>query len=94
MITRETTQHIANLARINLSEEEQTKLTRNLEDILTYISKLERLDITAIEPTSHVLPLKNVFREDVVAASLPQQDALSTAITQQDGAFTVPQVVE
>ena len=94
MITKETAQNIASLARINLSEADLTALTNDLEAILKYIAKLENLDISDVVPTSHVLPLKNVFREDRVVPALTQAEAVKIAVTQQDGAFTVPQVIE
>ncbi|MFA5261972.1 MAG: Asp-tRNA(Asn)/Glu-tRNA(Gln) amidotransferase subunit GatC [Candidatus Omnitrophota bacterium] len=94
MITKNTVQAIASLARMNLTDDELTALTQDLEAILNYIAKLEKLDARDIAPTSHVLPLKNVFREDRVDPSLTQAEAVRIAITQQDGAFTVPQVIE
>ena len=94
MISQNTVQTIASLARMNLSDDELKALTKDLESILAYIATLETLDTTAVLPTSHVLPLKNVFRDDRVVPSLPQADALRIALTQQDGAFTVPQVIE
>ena len=94
MITEVSVQTIASLARMNLSDAELTNLTKDLEAILRYIAKLEKLDTASVAPTSHVLPLKNVFREDRVVPSLTQAEALQIAVTQQDGAFTVPQVVE
>ncbi len=94
MITRNTVQTIASLARMKLTNAELTTLTQDLEAILDYIAKLEKLDTSAVLPTSHVLPIQNVYREDRVAPSLSQAEALQIAITQQEGAFTVPQVIE
>ncbi|HOY09495.1 MAG TPA: Asp-tRNA(Asn)/Glu-tRNA(Gln) amidotransferase subunit GatC [Candidatus Omnitrophota bacterium] len=94
MITKNTIQTIASLARMNLPDAELTALTHDLEAILNYIAKLEKLDTSAVTPTSHVLPLQNVFREDRVVPSLTQAEAVQMAITQKDGAFTVPQVIE
>lgn len=94
MITPNDVKYIAGLARIHLREEEVLRLTGNLEDILHYIAKLEKLDVTNIEPTSHALSLQNVFRTDEVKPSLTQKDALSIAPAQQNGSFKVPLVIE
>ncbi len=94
MITSDTARYIAGLARIHLREDEIKRLTGNLEDILQYIAKLEKIDISGVEPTSHVLPLHDVFRKDEIKASLPQREALSIAVAQQNGSFKVPLVIE
>ena len=94
MITREDVKYIAGLARLYLKNDEIDSLTSNLEDILDYINKLEKLDVSNVEPTSHVLPLKNVYREDVVKPSLPQKEALEIAISEHKGSFKVPQIIE
>ncbi len=94
MITQKDVEYIAALARIHLRDDEVTKLTANLEDILGYIEKLKTLDVTNVEPTSHALALSNVFRPDIVKPSLSQADALKIAPQQHDGAFKVPQVIE
>ena len=87
-------EYIAHLARIQLESEEVSQLTKNLGDILHYITKLSSLDISKVEPTSHVLPLKNVYRDDIVKPSLPQKEALAIAPEQHNGFFKVPKVIE
>ena len=94
MITDKDVKYIASLARIHVSDDEAQSFTKNLEGILSYVKKLENLDISNVEPTSHVLPLKNVYREDVVQPSLTQQEALQIAVEQHKGAFKVPKVIE
>jgi len=94
MISEKDVQYVAGLARIHLSDEETTALTKNLEKILHYVEKLNALDVTGIQPTSHVLPLKNVTREDVVKPSLDQQTALQIAVEKDKGSFKVPKVIE
>ena len=94
MITKKDVEYIAGLARIHLKEDEIVKLTSNLEGILGYVEKLSTLDVTNVEPTSHALPVKNVFRQDIVKPSFSQEDALKIAPQQHDGAFKVPQVIE
>lgn len=94
MITKKDVEYIAGLARIHLKDDEIAKLTTNLEGILGYVEKLEKLDVTGVEPTSHALPLQNVFREDIVRPSLSQDNALKIAPQKHDGAFKVPQIIE
>lgn len=94
MLSKDTTKYIASLSRIHLEDQEVEYLTQNLGGILQYIEKLNKLDVQNIQPTSHVLPLKNVYREDEVKPSLSQADALKFSISQQNGFFKVPQVIE
>jgi len=86
--------NIANLARIHLQEDETRNLTKDLEKILCYIEKLAELDISDIQPTSHVLSMKNAFREDNIIKPLAQKDALQFCVEQKDGAFKVPKIIE
>jgi aspartyl-tRNA(Asn)/glutamyl-tRNA(Gln) amidotransferase subunit C len=93
-ITPETVKYIADLSRIALSDAELKSFATELAAILGYIAKLEQLDVQNVEPTSHALPLKNVYRADTLRPSLTQAEALSVAVAQQDGSFKVPQVIE
>ena len=93
-ITEKDVRTIASLSRIYLRDEEIQRLTKDLEGILDYIAKLEKLDTSLVEPTSHVLPLRNVFREDVFKESLGQKDVLKIAVEQTQGSFKVPKVIE
>ena len=94
MITKNDVAYIASLSRIHLKEEETEKLTKNLGDILHYVDKLEKLDVSSVAPTFHVLPIKNVFREDSIRPSLPQKDVLKFSVSHTSGSFKVPQVIE
>ncbi len=94
MITKKDVEYIAGLARIHLTEVEIEKLTTNLGGILGYVEQLKKLDVTNVEPTSHALPVQNVFRPDIVKPSLTQDEALRIAPQKHDGAFKVPQVIE
>ena len=94
MISKKDVQYVAGLARIHLKDEEVDHLTKDLENILHYIDKLNTLDVAEVQPTSHVLPLKNVHREDKVRPSLTQQETLKISVEQQDGSFKVPKVLE
>ena len=94
MITKKDVQYIAHLSRIHLDEKEVEGLTKSLEDILQYIEKLSILNVDNVKPTSHVLPLKNVFRSDAVKKSLAQDDVMKMALESEKGSFKVPQVIE
>jgi aspartyl-tRNA(Asn)/glutamyl-tRNA(Gln) amidotransferase subunit C len=93
-ITKDDVHHIAGLARIWINEQELERYTKNLEDILHYVAKLEQPDITGIEPTSHVLPLKDIYRPDTVRPSFSQEEATQIAVAKQNGSFKVPPVIE
>ena len=94
MISEKDVKYVAGLARIHLKDEEIDRLTKDLEKILDYINKLDTLDVADVQPTSHVLPLKNVYREDKVRPSLTQQEALKISVERQEGFFKVPKVIE
>lgn len=94
MISNKDVQHIAGLARIHLRDEEIQPLAQDLEQILNYIATLNELDVTEVEPTSHVFPLKNVMRADEPQPSFTQEEALSFAVDKAQGAFKVPKVIE
>lgn len=93
-ITKQEVDHVAKLARLELSEQEQEKFTDQLSNILTYVEKLNELDTAGVEPTSHVLDIKNVMRNDVPAASLPQERALANAPDKAAGHYKVPKIIE
>ncbi len=93
-ITREEVEHVARLARLELTEEEKERMRAQLDSILQYMEKLNELDTTAVEPTSHVIPLVNVMREDELRPSLPQEEALANAPDRQDVFFRVPRIIE
>jgi aspartyl-tRNA(Asn)/glutamyl-tRNA(Gln) amidotransferase subunit C len=86
-------EHVAFLARLQLSPEEIETITRQLNDILLYMEKLSELETTGIQPTTHALHLSNAFREDRVAPSLPAEEALDLAPEQGCSAFVVPKVI-
>ena len=93
-ITKETVEYVANLARMHLEEQELEKMSKQLQGILDFIDKLKEVDISDIKPTSHILPIKNVFREDVLKESLPIDKVLANAPSKDDRFFTVPKVIE
>ncbi|MBA4602212.1 Asp-tRNA(Asn)/Glu-tRNA(Gln) amidotransferase subunit GatC [Thermoactinomyces mirandus] len=85
---------VAALARLKLSEQEADQFTSQLNDILEFANKLNELDTENVQPTSHVLPIHNVFREDEVRSSTDRDKALKNAPEQQDHMFYVPAVFE
>lgn len=92
-ISAEEVEHVAKLARLALSEGEKELYRNQLSDVLEHIKKIGEVDISEIEPTSHVMPLVNVFREDEVRPSLTAEEALSNAPWATKGAFKVPKIV-
>lgn len=94
MPSKEEVKYIGHLARIHLNDGEIELLAKNLEDILHYVEKLQKLNVKDVQPTSHVLPLKNVFREDAVKTSLKQEEVMKFSVAHHNGSFKVPQVIE
>lgn len=92
-ITPEEVRYVAKLARLSLSEAEVEKTTLQLDGILNYVEKLNELDTTSVQPTTHALEIRNAFREDEVRQSLPQQEALANAPVHNGEAFVVPRVI-
>lgn len=84
---------IAALSRLNLKPEERTKLTKDLEAILAYVDQLQEINTQKIEPTSHVLPLENVFRKDQVKPSQVRDQVLEHAPKREGKFFKVPKVI-
>ncbi|MBI5189892.1 MAG: Asp-tRNA(Asn)/Glu-tRNA(Gln) amidotransferase subunit GatC [Nitrospirae bacterium] len=93
-ITVDMVEKVAALGRLEYSAEENETLTRQLDGILTYVEKLNELDTTGVEPTSHVLPISNVFRDDVPRPSLSQDDALGNAPDRAGEFYRVPKIIE
>jgi len=93
-ISKQEIEHIASLARLSLSEEEKELFGSQLSSILDYMEKLNELDTRDIEPTSHVLPLSNVMRDDIPRPSIPREDALLNAPDHTDKFYRVPKIIE
>ncbi len=87
-------EYVAKLARIELTSAQKKKLGKQLKDILAYIEKLKQLKVDKVEPMSHVLPLKNVFRQDKARPSLALDKVLRNAPAKEKGSFSVPKVIE
>jgi aspartyl-tRNA(Asn)/glutamyl-tRNA(Gln) amidotransferase subunit C len=90
MIDREQVLHVARLARLELSEDEVTRMTGELSAILDHIEKISELDLDGVPPTSHVIDVPNALREDVPRPSLPREVALASAPAVDDDGFSVP----
>ncbi len=86
--------YVADLARIELTPEEEQCLGAQLGNILGYVEQLRAVDVSGIEPTSHAFPLVNVTRPDQCRPGLSTEDALRNAPLQSNGLFMVPKIVE
>lgn len=93
-ITKEEIEHIALLARLSLSEEEKELFGSQLSNVLDYMEKLNELDTKDTEPTSHVLSLSNVMRNDTLRPSILKDDALTNAPDHTDKFYRVPKIIE
>jgi len=90
VIEREQVLHVAKLSRLKLSDDEVGRLEGELSSILDHVDRLAEIDIEGVEPTSHVVPLENVLRDDVPRPSLDREVALDQAPDPHNGAFRVP----
>ena len=93
-LTLDEVSRVAFLARLELSDAEKERLTTDLNNILDQFARLQELDTTDVAPTSHSIPLQNVFREDSVLPSLPRDAATANAPEKRDGNFIVPQIMD
>ena len=85
---------VAKLARLKLTDEERETFGNQLEQILTHMEQLNRLDTTGVEPTSHAIPIHNAFREDETRPSVSQEEVLGIAHEPEEGYFRVPRIIE
>jgi aspartyl-tRNA(Asn)/glutamyl-tRNA(Gln) amidotransferase subunit C len=92
-LTREEVLHVAELARLSLKPEEIEVFTRQLNDILAYVEKLQELETGDVPPMTHAVPLFNAFREDAVSGGLSREAALDNAPAREEGAFLVPRII-
>ncbi|MDK2857370.1 MAG: aspartyl-tRNA(Asn)/glutamyl-tRNA(Gln) amidotransferase subunit [Verrucomicrobiota bacterium] len=84
--------YVANLARINLTEEEAELFQGQLNQVLKYVEQLNEPDISNVAPTAHAMPLVNVLRDDIPRASMDQDTAISNAPAARDGQILVPKI--
>ena len=87
-------EHVARLARLDLSAAEKERMRSELDGILAYIDKLRALDTRDVPPTSHAVPVTNVMRDDEERPSLPQEDMLANAPDRHRDLFRVPKIIE
>ena len=93
-LTQDEVEHVALLARLELTDEEKERFTEQLNSILEHFQALSEIDTTGVPPTSHVIEVQNVTRPDRVTPSLSPEEALSGAPDRVDDFFQVPRVVE
>lgn len=93
MLTKADVLKIAKLARLHLSDDEVAALAKELDGILEYVKQLEKIDVTSVEPTSHVHGVTNVFRNDVVSPHLPVSEALRNAPDSSGRFIRVPIII-
>ena len=89
-VTREEVLHIADLARLQIPEEEVSNMQETLESILNFANQIDTADTSNVKPTYHVLDLQNVLRDDVAVEGIPQEEALKNAKETENGQFKVP----
>lgn len=92
-ITKKDVEHVAHLARLEMSEQEAETFTKHLDSILNFATKLNELDTENVQPTSHVLPITNVTREDRMHSSLPIEEALKNTAEHKEQQIKVPSVL-
>ena len=93
-LSKEEVKHVANLARLAITEEEAEKFAEQLGKITDFAEQLNELDTTNVEPTSHVLPLVNVLREDVAKEGLPREKVMLNVKDQEAGQIKVPSIMD
>ena len=93
-ITKEEVEHVARLARLELTEQEKETFTGQLDAILSYVEKLNELDTSGIVPTAHAVPMENAFRADEAFPSVGIEKALANAPGRVESFFGVPKVIE
>jgi aspartyl-tRNA(Asn)/glutamyl-tRNA(Gln) amidotransferase subunit C len=93
-LSREDVRHVAQLARLDFSDEEEARMAEEMSRILEYVEKLDELDTSGVPPMSHVLDVTNVYREDDIESRIDREQALEAAPDAEQGYFLVPRVVD
>ncbi|MBI5598868.1 MAG: Asp-tRNA(Asn)/Glu-tRNA(Gln) amidotransferase subunit GatC [Deltaproteobacteria bacterium] len=93
-ITKKDVEHVAELARLALTEEEKELYTGQLQRILDYVETLSGVNTRGVPPTTYTVPERKAVRADTVIGSIPQEDALSNAPEKAKGCFRVPRIIE
>lgn len=92
MITIKDVEHVAKLARLELTEDEKEKFSKQLGDIIKYVEQMNEVDTTGVEPMSHAIPIVNVMREDEVVQEQTKEELMANAPSKEDGFFRVPKI--
>lgn len=93
VISDETMEYVGILAKLELDSEEKERAKKDMEEMLDYIDKLNELDTSDVEPMSHVFPVNNVFREDVVKNGDGRENTLANAPERKEDTFVVPKTI-
>lgn len=93
VISDETIEYVGILAKLELADEERERAKKDMEEMLDYIDKLNELDTSGVEPMSHVFPVNNVFREDVVRGEDVHEETLANAPERSGDSFVVPKTI-
>lgn len=93
IISDETIDYVGILAKLELSPEEKERAKKDMGEMLDYIDQLNELDTSGVEPMSHVFPVQNVFREDVVRNGDGSEDTLANAPEERNQGFVVPRTI-
>lgn len=94
VISLEQVRHVAELARLELDDEEMETMRTQLDAVLGYMAKLEELEVSEVQPTFYSIEMRAPLRPDRVKPSLPHEDALRAAPAEKEGGFAVPRVIE
>jgi len=92
MISKDDVKHVAKLARLELTEDETEKYSKQLGEILKYVEQMNEVNTENIEPMPHPIPVYNVMREDVVKYEQTKEEMLANAPCEEDGFFRVPKI--
>lgn len=92
MITVKDVEHVAKLARLQLTEEEKEKFTKQLGDVLKYVEQMNEVDTTGVEPMAHAFDMVNVMRDDVVVHEQTKEELMKNAPEEENGFFRVPKI--
>lgn len=93
-VSKKDVEHAARLARLGLTEEEKKIFTEQLSNILDYANTINKLDTKGIEPTSHAIPMKNIFRDDKAIPCKDTDSIIKNAPEEEEGMFKVPRILE
>lgn len=92
MITVKDVEHVAKLARLELTEEEKEKFTKQLGDVLKYVEQMNEVDTTGVKPMAHAFDVVNVMREDKVVYEQTKAELMSNSPEEENGFFKVPKI--